>query len=227
MSQQEPRFYGRRHGKKLRPNRKALLADLLPSLRLPDTDPIETANLFDPPVAQTWLEIGFGAGEHLAAQAAAHRDIGFIGCEPYVNGVAALLARIDADGLTNIRLYDDDVRPLLPRIAAGAIDRVYLMYSDPWPKKRHWNRRFVQTETLDALARILRPGGLFRVATDHMDHARWVLWHTLRHPAFGWTARGPEDWRRRPTDGFPTRYEEKALAAGSACVYLDFARVAD
>ena len=190
---------------------------------MPAEGPVDPSLLFDPKLAKVWLEIGFGAGEHLAAQAAAHPDVGFIGAEPFVNGVAALLAQVDAAGLRNVRLHDDDARKLLPRLKEASIDRVFLLYSDPWPKKRHWNRRFVCKENLDALARVLAPGGLFRFATDHMGHMEWALWHLTRHPAFRWTARGPEDWCTRPGDGFPTRYEEKGLA-GDVRVYLEFRR---
>lgn len=222
--EEQPRFYGRRRGKKLRPGRSALVADLLPILRVPSGDgPLDPAGLFDGEKSAYWMEIGFGAGEHLADQAQAHPDIGFIGCEPFVNGVATLLAQITDRSLDNIRLHDDDARQLLPRLAPGSIDRVYLLYSDPWPKKRHWNRRFVQRETLDQLARILAPGGLFRFATDHMGHARWALGLAANHPEFEWTARGPEDWRIRWADGYATRYEEKGLA-GPHRVYLEFRR---
>ncbi|HCS72139.1 MAG TPA: tRNA (guanosine(46)-N7)-methyltransferase TrmB [Rhodospirillaceae bacterium] len=222
--EEQPRFYGRRRGKKLRPGRSALVADLLPTLRVPaGGGPLDPAGLFDGEKSAYWMEIGFGAGEHLADQAQAHPDIGFIGCEPFVNGVATLLAQITDRSLDNIRLHDDDARQLLPRLAPGSIDRVYLLYSDPWPKKRHWNRRFVQRETLDQLARILAPGGLFRFATDHMGHARWALGLAANHPEFEWTARGPEDWRIRWADGYPTRYEEKGLA-GPHRVYLEFRR---
>lgn len=222
--EERPRFYGRRRGKKLRPGRRALIEDLLPKLRVPSGGgPLDPAGLFDPPVSDVWLEVGFGAGEHLAAQAAAHPDIGFIGCEPFVNGVAALLAQIHAQNLGNVRLHDDDARLLLPNIASGSIGRFYLLYSDPWPKTRHWNRRFVQTDTLDGIARILKPGGLFRFATDHMGHARWALSLAANHSGLQWTAREPRDWRDRWADGYATRYEEKGLA-GPTPVYLEFRR---
>lgn len=225
-SPEDPRFYGRRRGKRLRPGRQALVDDLLPRLRveLPAAGgQIDPAALFDAPPAAVWMEIGFGAGEHLAAQAAAHPDIGFIGCEPFVNGVAALLAAIDRGGLANIRLFDDDARLLLPALAPASLDRVFLLYSDPWPKKRHWNRRLVNPANLDLIARVLRPGGVLRFATDHMGFARWSLMHLTARDDLEWTARGPDDWRHRPADGFPTRYEQKALA-GDRFVYLEFRR---
>ena len=231
MSEQDrPRFYGRRRGKKLRPGRAALVDTLLPALRIDlastDDGALDPSSLFPSPPADVWLEIGFGAGEHMVAQADQHPDIGFIGCEPFINGVAALLAQVDARRLTNVRLHDEDARLLLPRLAAGSVGRIYLLYSDPWPKKRHWNRRVVQTPTLDEFARILKPGGLFRFATDHMGHARWALRLAANHPAFEWTARGPRDWRDPWPDHHPTRYEEKGLA-GNARAYLEFRRRSD
>lgn len=222
--QDQPRFYGRRRGKRLRPGRRALVEDLLPQWRIPPGDgPVDASGLFGDNKSDVWLEIGFGAGEHLVAQAQAHPDIGFIGCEPFVNGVATFLAQAAERNIDNVRLHDDDARHLLPRLAPGSVGRVYLLYSDPWPKKRHWNRRFVQQGTLDQLARLLRPGGLFRFATDHMGHARWALALAANHPEFEWTARTAADWRTRWADGYPTRYEEKGLA-GTARVYLEFRR---
>ncbi len=193
--------------------------------------PVETPGLLDPagwfPFAPRALrlEIGFGAGEHLAHQAAASPEIGFIGCEPFINGVAALLARVQADRLANIRVLDDDARLLFGRFPDAAFERVTILFPDPWPKARHHRRRFIQDESLDEIARILQDGGELRFASDHKDYARWTLLHGLRHPAFAWTARGPGDWRARPEDSRPTRYEEKALKRGETCVYLVFQRV--
>lgn len=171
-----------------------------------------------------WLEIGFGAGEHLAAQALARPDIGFLGCEPFINGVAALLAKMEADDITNIRLFDDDARLLLPRLPEGVIDRAFILFSDPWPKKRHNKRRIITPRTLDALARILRPGAELRFASDDMSYISWTLEHMRRCPEFSWPAAGPADWRNRPADAVETRYERKALAEGRRCVYLGFRR---
>ena len=218
------RFYGRRFGRALRAGRRRLLNELLPTLQITSADgTLHPATLFQNPPKECCLEIGFGGGEHLAAQAVAHPDRGYIGCEPFVNGVAALLAQIHAQNLDNVRLHDDDARLLLPSIVSGSIGRFYLLYSDPWPKTRHWNRRFVQTDTLDQIARILKPGGLFRFATDHMGHARWALGLAANHPGLQWTAREPRDWRDRWADGYATRYEEKGLA-GPTPVYLEFRR---
>lgn len=218
------RSFGRRKGHRLRSGRRQLLESLLPRLRIDPSGPVDRESLFPRPIASLWLEIGFGAGEHLAAQARAHPDVGFVGCEPFVNGVAALLAEIDRDGLDNIRILDDDARLLLPALPDACLDRVFLLFADPWPKARHHKRRFLGPESLNALARLLGDGGELRFASDHMGHVRWALFHTLRHREFAWTAMGPEDWRRRPGDGLPTRYERKALQKGEACVYLTFRR---
>lgn len=198
---------------------------MLPRLRIPcEASCIDPSALFDPPVRDVWLEIGFGTGEHLVAQAAAHGDVGLIGCEPFVNGVAALLAHIDADGLTNVRVFDDDARLLLERLAEASLGRVFMLFPDPWPKKRHHKRRLVGPAGLDSLAKVMRDGAELRFASDHMGYVRWTLDHVLGHGAFAWTARHAGDWRAPPADGFATRYEAKARARGEACVYLAFRR---
>lgn len=220
------RFHGRRRGRRLRPGRAARLATLLPGLRVavPPSGRLDPGTQFPPATSAVWLEVGFGAGEHLAAQAAAHPDIGFIGCEPYVNGVAALLARIDEAGLANVRILDDDARPLIECLADASIGRVFVLFSDPWPKARHHPRRFIGEATVAALARVLADGGELWFATDDGGYVRWALDHVTRHPAFAWTARRAADWRCPPAGWVPTRYETKALARGDACVYLRFRR---
>lgn len=180
--------------------------------------------LFPAAPRQVWLEIGFGSGEHLAAQAAAHPDVGFVGCEPYVNGVASLLRHVADAQLSNIRIYTDDARQLIDALPEASIDRLFLLFPDPWPKARHHKRRFIQSGNLDALARILTDGAEFRFATDHMGYARWALAHVTAHPAFAWPARGPADWRQPPADWKPTRYEAKSAARGLARAYLGFRR---
>ena len=220
-------FYGRRQGHSLRPARRKLVETLLPEIgvTLPaDGQTIDLPRLFGGERRAYRLEIGFGAGEHLAAMAKANPDIGFVGCEPFVNGVAALLALIDEWSLSNIRIYDNDARDLLPALPDAAFERLYLLYADPWPKKRHNRRRFVQPDTIDAFARLLQDGGAFRFASDFMVYVRWVLARTADHPAFQWTAQDPADWRTRPEGSVETRYEAKARKAGSHCAYLEFAR---
>jgi tRNA (guanine-N7-)-methyltransferase len=217
-------FFGRRKGKRLRSGQEELLETLLPRLRVPADAPVDVAALL-PGSRSVTLEIGFGGGEHLAAQARAHRDTGFIGCEPFVNGMAKLLAVVDAEGLSNVRLWDRDATELLPLLPAGAIDTVYLLYPDPWPKRRQRKRRFISDEGLRALARIMRRGAELRFATDIDDYAGWVLARVLRSPDFEWTARRPDDWRR-PWDGWPgTRYEAKAGHEGRTPAYLTFRRL--
>jgi tRNA (guanine-N7-)-methyltransferase len=171
-----------------------------------------------------WLEIGFGAGEHLAEQAAAHPDVTFLGCETFINGIASLLTHVETRRLGNVRVFPDDATLLLPVLAEASVGRVFLPFLDPWPKAKHHKRRFVQRATLDALARILLDGAELRFASDHADYVAWTLALLLDHPDFAWAARGPEDWRLRPADATATRYETKALARGARCYYLTFLR---
>ena len=179
---------------------------------------------FAPDVRALWLEIGFGGGEHLAAQAAQNPDIGIIGCEPFIDGVAKLLAQIHEAELENVRVYGDDARKIFAGIKDGELERAFVLFPDPWRKSRHHKRRFIQPQSLDEIARMLQDGGELRVASDHMDYVRWTLTHVMRHPDFEWTAEGPEDWRTPPADWIETRYEQKALAKGDKCVYLCFKR---
>lgn len=200
---------------------------LLPRLRVPTPnapDSLDPRALFDTPPARIWLEIGFGGGEHLAAQAAAHPDVGFIGAEPFQDGVAKLMSAIDGAGLSNVRVYDEDVRRLLPGLKAGSVDRMFILFADPWPKARHHNRRLVAPDNLDMLAHVLADGAEMRFASDHDGYVAWALFHLRRHPAFEWTARTAADWRNRPADAIVTRYETKALAKGDSCAYLTFRR---
>jgi tRNA (guanine-N7-)-methyltransferase len=222
-SDQAGAFFGRRKGKKLRAGQDDLVRTLLPRLRI---DPaIDLRSQFGPEARNLWLEIGFGGGEHLAAQARAHPDTGIIGCEPFVNGMAKLLAVVHHEGLANVRLWDQDATLLIPRLPASCLDRVYLLYPDPWPKRRQRKRRFLSDETLVALARIMRPGAELRFATDIDDYAGWALSRVLRSPDFDWPATRPDEWRK-PWDGWPgTRYEAKALSEGRVPSYLTFKRM--
>ncbi len=199
---------------------------MLPRLavRLPATPPLDPTTLFGPAPRACWLEIGFGAGEHLVWQASHHPEIGLIGCEPFVNGVATALARLEASGLGNVRLWPEPAAPLLDALADASLARVFVLFPDPWPKLRHHKRRFIQRANLDRLARLLVDGGELRVATDDPDYRRWILAEILGHGGFAWLARRPADWRDRPGDWPPTRYEAKARAAGRPPVYLRFAR---
>jgi tRNA (guanine-N7-)-methyltransferase len=221
------RFYGRRKGHDLKPGRQRLVIEALPFLRLPDEIPQDLPTLFAEPVRprlrEIWLEIGFGAGEHLVHQAQTHPDVGFIGAEPYINGVAALVAGIEANDIKTVRIFDEDARLLLPRLPDASIARLFLLFPDPWHKARHNKRRFVSPETLDHFARILKPGGEFRFASDDAGYVRWTLARTVRHPDFVWTAQGPDDWRTRPADAIATRYEIKNITRLKP-VYLTFRR---
>jgi tRNA (guanine-N7-)-methyltransferase len=220
------RIYGRRRGRPLRPGQRHLHESLLPRLAvtLPETGGLAPASLFAGWTEAVWLEIGFGAGEHLAAQADAHPEIGFIGCEVFENGVARLVAEIARRDLQNVRIFPDDVRILLDALAPDSLGRVFILFPDPWPKTRHHKRRLVSTATLDRLAVLMRKGAELRLATDDRDYLAWMLEHATAHPEFAWLARGPADWRERPADWLPTRYEEKARAAGRMSAFLRFAR---
>lgn len=219
------RFYGRRSGKPLRPGRQQLVDEALPALRADPATFTSLENLFGTHKRAYWLEIGFGGGEHLAHMAANNPDVGIIGCEPFVNGVASLLAHIDERGLTNVRIWDDDARDLLPVLPDAAFEKIFILHPDPWPKARHHKRRFINEENLTTLARLLIDGGEFRFAHDHMDYIRWTLAHTNRFPGLVWTAEGPADWRERPADAIQTRYEAKARRKSEAIVFLNFKRV--
>jgi len=215
-------WHGRRHGKKLRPGLQALVDTLLPKLRIDDGRQINA--IFQANTKDVWLEIGFGGGEHLAEQAARNPDIGFIGCEPYINGVARLLSFVDRDGLENVRIVDDDDRPLLDQLPDASLGRAYLLFADPWPKARHNKRRFMNPENLDRLSRVMKDGAELVFASDHPGHVEWALEVALKHPDFHWTARQPNDWRIPPVDWVQTRYEKKALSNGIKSSYLLFER---
>ncbi|GEO99052.1 tRNA (guanine-N(7)-)-methyltransferase [Methylobacterium haplocladii] len=185
---------------------------------------LDPSALFQSPVEEVWLEIGFGGGEHLADNAEKHPGTGIIGCEPFVNGVVKLLGEIDERALSNVRIRDEDATQLLAALPDASLARVYLLYPDPWPKRRQRKRRFVSDASLAEIARVLRPGGLFRFATDIDDYAGWTLVRTARCPGLRWTANGADDWTT-PFPGWPgTRYEAKAKAAGRRPSYLTFAR---
>jgi tRNA (guanine-N7-)-methyltransferase len=224
----DQRWYGRRQGKKLRPNRQALVDTLLPNLKVSPSlgeIPADLKTLFQAPCDDVWLEIGFGAGEHLAAQAANHPETGFIGCEPFINGVASLLAHIDKDKLQNVRVFDDDARILMDALPDACFGRIFVLFADPWPKSRHHRRRIMIEANLNRFARLLKNGGELRFASDHMEYASWTLERLLRHPEFDWLATTAGDWRNPPRDWVETRYETKARAKGDRPAYLRFARV--
>lgn len=206
------RFYGRRSGKSLRRTQAGLIQDLLPLVRL-EPGPL-------PGPAPHWLEIGFGGGEHLAHQAALNRHVTLIGAEPFLNGVAKLLAEIETRDLTNVRIHHGDARPLLDGLGAGVFERIWLPYPDPWPKSRHHRRRFINAATLASIHRVLAPGGLFIFTSDIADYVDWTLAGVAAHGGFTLSGQGdvpPENW-------ITTRYETKALKAGRTPNYLTFVR---
>lgn len=222
------RSYGRRKGHSLSPRQQRLLSGLLPKIELDlgDPPPANLASLFGrDSLRALWLEIGFGGAEHLLWQAASQPDVGLIGCEPFINGVVKALDGIEQCGLRNIRLHNGDAREVVAWLPDGAVARVFLLFPDPWPKRRHHKRRLMSTDTLEGLARILQPGGELRFATDSADYAGAGLAAALRHGAFRWLASAPRDWRERPPDWPQTRYEQKAIADGRRPVYLRFERV--
>lgn len=224
----ERTLYGRRRGKKLRDGQQSLLATLLPRLTVvvpPEPQKIDLAGLFGGtlPADGVWLEIGFGAGEHLVWQAREHPKVGLIGCEPYINGVAKCLAHIEREGVGNIRLFTDDAMLVMKALPNASLSRAFVLFPDPWPKSRHHKRRFVQRANLDVLARLLKPGAELRLATDDPSYLPWMIEHACTHAAFDWLAERPADWRGRPVDWPPTRYEQKMLA-GHQPAFLRFRR---
>ena len=223
-SRKDYHFYGRRKGHALSPAQKALRDTLLPGLRIDPGSTIDPQELFPEAVPQIWLEIGFGGAEHLLRQAQQNPHVGLIGVEPFINGVIKALAGIRDAGLSNIRLYDDDVRDLLPSLKTNSIDRVFVLFPDPWPKTRHRRRRIVQHELVDELARIMKPGGELRLASDIPDYVDQMLRLVAHHPAFEWIATDADDWRIRPNDWPETRYEAKAIREGRVPAYLRFLR---
>ena len=217
-----PLLFGRRRGRALRPGQKALLSELLPrgALTSPGLARPEIGAGLCGLARPVWLEVGFGAGEHLAAQAERHREVSFIGCEVFGNGIVKMLRQMERLRLDNVKLFADDARLLIEALPAALIDRVFILFPDPWPKRRHAKRRIVSRETLDALGVIMRDGAELRLATDDRNYLCWMLEQVTDHPAFEWLARRPTDWRERPEDWPSTRYEEKARAAGRAPFFL-------
>ena len=219
------RFHGRRKSRPLKPRQRRLMKTLLPKVSLRDVPPerlLAPATLFPRPVARVVLEIGFGGGEHLAQRAREHPGRGFIGAEPFINGVAKMLALIEKHHLDNVRIWPDDARKLLPLLGDETMAEVWLLYPDPWPKKRHHKRRFVNPQNLGQIHRILQPGGLFFFASDIADYVRWTLLQVRRHGGFDWLAERAADWRMPPAGWPGTRYEQKALRAGRRSTYLRF-----
>ncbi|UWQ20068.1 tRNA (guanosine(46)-N(7))-methyltransferase TrmB [Jannaschia sp. W003] len=222
-------FYGRRKGKHLKASHERYLDEDLAALSPgavdwdtnPERTPLDLDALFGG--RDLWLEIGFGGGEHMVAQAAANPGVGIIGAEPYVNGVAMLLGKLREAGADNVRIHPGDARDLMDVLPEASVARAFLLYPDPWPKARHHRRRFVTPEHLEPLARVMRPGAVLRIATDIPDYVRQALEEVPR-AGFRWTAEGPRDWREPWADWTRTRYEAKAVREGRAPHYLTFVR---
>ena len=218
------RSYGRVKSRTLKPRQADLLARREGELMLPDPQagPIDPRAIA-PGAAEVWLEIGFGGGEHMAEQAQRRPDVLILGAEPFLNGVASAVRHVDERGLTSVRLLQGDARHLLTALPDASLDRVFILFPDPWPKTRHHKRRLIQAQWVAELARVLKPGGVLRFATDWADYADWALRRFLASPNFAWTAERADDWRTPPADHVTTRYEEKRLG-DCAPVFLDFER---
>ena len=217
-------FFGRRKGHKLRHHQADLIDHLLPhlALDLSTADASDPASLFDAPIDSLRLEIGFGGGEHLVAEALAFPGIGFIGCEPYVNGMAKILSQIEANNVTNIRLFAGDAAELLAWARPASFSRIDLIHPDPWPKRRHCKRRFVQDATIAEMSRVLKQRGEFRFVSDIDDYCAWTLMHMQRAADFAWTAERADDWRQPWPHYTMTRYGRKADREGRKASYLIF-----
>lgn len=236
----KPKFFGRRKGRVIRKAKTTLLEAFLPEIKISAEAPFDKETLFGKPVGQVCLEIGFGNGEHLAGQALNHPETGFIGAEVFQNGVANLLSLITGikegvnlpetisltDGRSdNIRVWDDDVRLLFSKIPDGFLDKVFVLFPDPWPKKRHASRRFINPDNLSEISRILKKGGILRVATDHKVYKGWTLRQMHVCPNFEWTAQCGNDWKHEPSDWVQTKYQRKAVCEGRRAVFLDYKRL--
>ena len=217
-------FFGRKKGKQLTNTRGGLLDRLLPLLRVPLSDQLNPIELFSVPVTSVALEIGFGGGEHLLHQARLNPQMGFIGCEPFINGMAKMLAAIENENIKNIRVFDADAVELLKALAPAALDRIFILYPDPWPKRRQNKRRFISDLTVTLMAKALKPGGELRFATDIDHYAGWTLAHLFRSRAFIWAAESPDEWRLPWVNWIETRYEAKARREGRRSSYLTFKR---
>ncbi|MEP1932333.1 MAG: tRNA (guanosine(46)-N7)-methyltransferase TrmB [Roseibium sp.] len=223
----EGSFFGRRIGKPLSPRREALMEKELPrlGLNLAAPSPENLKDLFDTDVQNVCLEVGFGGGEHLLHRARTNPEVGFIGIEPFVGSMAKAIHAVVEEELTNVRLYEDDAVKVLDWMPEASLDLAYQLYPDPWPKKRHWKRRFINHQNLDRYARVLKPGCEFRFASDIDTYIDWALRHCRDHDAFDWMANTSSDWKT-PWEGWPgTRYEAKAIREGRIGRYLTFKRI--
>ncbi len=236
----KPHFFGRRKGRVIRKTKTTLLESFLPNLRISQNTAFDKETLFGTEVDEICLEIGFGNGEHIAGQAHKNPRTGYIGAEVFQNGVANLLSLITGIKITadlpekitlepgrvdNIRIWDDDIRLLFKNMPNQFLDKIYLLFPDPWPKKRHASRRFVNPENLQELSRLLKKGGILRIATDHKVYKSWTLHQMHACPDFKWTATCGNDWKHEPADWVQTKYQRKAIREGRRAVFLDYEKV--
>lgn len=216
------RTFGRVGGRSLSARQQGLIDTLLPHLTIPDGEPasIDPLSLFEG-VQDVWLEIGFGGAEHFLEQASRHPHVGLIGCEPFIEGMAKALTGIESRGLTNTRLWMDDAREMMARLTPNSLARAFILFPDPWPKKRQQKRRLIQDAFIEELVRLVKPGGQVRFATDVMSYADEALWRFTKNSSVEWLATRADDWRKPPIDHVTTRYESKQLG-DCAPVWLDF-----
>ena len=223
------RSFGRRRGRRLSERQQRLLEFVLPPLRLDLSvrAPCNPSRLFDHGMREVWLEIGFGGGENLLWQAEHHPDIGLIGCEPFEEGIVKVLSSVEERHLSNIRLWPDDARSVLRWLPPSSLSRVFVLFPDPWPKRRHQKRRLLSSPTLALVERALMPGGVLNVATDIPDYTRSIFMALTTCPQLQWTAEGRRSWRERPQDWPSTRYEQKATREGRQSYWLEFVKSRD
>ncbi|WP_208540702.1 MULTISPECIES: tRNA (guanine(46)-N(7))-methyltransferase TrmB [Bartonella] len=221
-------FFGRRQGKRLRNNQLSCIKTLLPTLNidLNKPAPLELTSLFATQVKEVRLEIGFGGGENLIHEMERFPQTGFIGVEPFINGMAKILVHIEKHThyQNHLRLYDNDATQLLDWLPTASLDGIDLFYPDPWPKKKHWKRRFINAKNLNRFARVLKIGKKFRFASDIDTYVNWTLYHCTHHDSFEWQAENPQDWKNPYPSWQSTRYEAKALREGRTPAYLTFIR---
>jgi len=220
-NQPDRQFFGRRKFRPIRKERSQALEDVIENFSLPEK--VNLREIFGD--KKLWLEIGFGAGEHLAEQAARHPEIGFIGCEPFLNGVSSLAMELLERDIKNVRLWLDDALPLLQQFPEQSLDRIFLLFPDPWPKTRHYKRRFIQDHTVELLAKVLKPGGKLCLATDDTPLAEWMLLHAVKSPQLSWDNAAHGDWHTPPADWVETRYQQKAAQQGRQAKFITLTKI--
>lgn len=222
-------LWGRLSGRPLKPKMARMMTEVLPELACVPNDEgrVDLPALFGAQPERLWLEVGIGAGEHLAWQAETNPDVRLIGAEFFLNGVASAVRHLHDANLSNVRIMHGDGRVLVEGVPEGSVERAFVLHPDPWPKKRHWERRIIRPSMMDAMARAIRPGGELRLATDHADYQPWMTRIALAHPKFRWTAERADDWRLRADDWPQTRYEAKAVREERKPLYLSLERLPD